>query len=171
MKKVVIVIALLLIYYTSFGQMAVSAGVNIYPHSSFELGISFKERIGVKVIAQSDWRRILHYLVKDENDVEKTIGKTYRLMYGGGLLVRVAKPVWVSINAGYGWKGKYIYDDSLQRMAVTNHVEGLDIGLDVKWVFSKYFYAYVGYETIPKGFRVNRPVNEIRVGCGMSIPL
>ena len=171
MRKQLIILILLLFGPFAYGQVSVIAGVNFYSNSALELGLTFKNIAGVKAIAMCDWRRTYNNMVKDDNKIEKTVGKPYRLMYGGGLVINIPGPFWVGVNVGYGWKGKYIFDESSNRMCVTDHIEGLDVGLDVIWLFSEYFYAIAGYETIPKGFKSNRPVNDLKIGIGMLIPL
>lgn len=169
MRKLLITLALVLISWTASSQVSLQFGTRLFQYSGLEAGITFGDRFGIKAIAQCDWYR--PGLLSKKSNLDASLGKTYRLMYGGGIVYRFAGNFWLSIDVGYGWKGKYAIDESTGNLGVTDHVEGLDIGADIRWAFAKNWYLSAGYETIPIGFKLKRPVHDFVLGIGVNIPL
>lgn len=167
MRKFLVCVALGLACLSLQAQTAVHVGARVFPSAGLEAGISFGNRIGIKAISQCDWYRTGMF----KYDHDEIIGKTYRLMYGGGLSVRLAGNFWFSLDVGYGWRGKYLYESESGSLAVSEQVKGLDVGADIRWNFSDNWYLMAGYETIPDGFKLNRPVHEVVLGFGVSLPL
>lgn len=166
MKRILLLAVTLLLSLPLFAQapeVTWIAGLRGGTRLGLEGGIALNNRVGVKVIGQCDWR----YLNLKSSTIEELNGKKYSLMYGGAVTVRVAGPVWMSLEAGYAWTGKYAYDEVNQQKAVVDHMKGLDLGLEAVWVFSYPFYVSLGYETMPVGFVRGAPVHDFHIGFGM----
>lgn len=169
MKRLLLLISLALACLDLSAQSEFIWGFRLYPYSGMEVGLSFGDRFGIKAISQSDWDRPGGLInTKNETGISKALGKTYRLMYGGGLSLRVVGGFWLSLEAGYGWRGKYAIDEKNRQLAVKDHIQGLDVGVSIRWAFNENWYLMAGYETMPDGFKLGRPVNEIILGIGTS---
>lgn len=166
MRKAVVCLILSLACLSLSAQTELYVGVRFFQSAGLEAGLTFGDRFGFKGISQCDWYR----MSSRKSPYNNIIGKTYRLMYGGGLMMRVVGNFWLSLNAGYGWRGKYFYEETTGTLAVTDEVKGLDLGADIRWHFHNNWSVMVGYETIPVGFKLNRPVHEIVLGICFHIP-
>lgn len=166
MRKALVCLVLAFACLSLSAQTELYAGLRLFQSVGLEAGLTFGNRFGFKGISQCDWYR-LSSPKRAQNEI---IGKTYRLMYGGGLMMRVAGDFWLSVNAGYGWRGKYLFEETSGTLAVTDEVKGLDLGADIRWHFHTNWSAMIGYETIPVGFKIKRPVHEIVLGICFHIP-
>lgn len=168
-KGLVILLLSLLCMGLQAQEKDVFLGLRLYQNAGLEVGMTFQNRFGFSLLMETDWRRVNGF--KRDQDIEQAQGKVYKLMYGAAACVRIAGPVWLSLYGGYGWHGTYVWDTPNNQMAATNGVQGLDLGADVRVIIGKNFYLTAGYETIPAGFKLNRPVHEFNLGLGFAIPL
>ena len=169
MKKALVFILLSLMPVILSAQTDVDGfgGIRLYQNMGLELGVTWNNRIGIKAITQCDWHNPSIFKDKEKN----LAGKTHRIMYGGGVLFRIAGPIWISLDAGYGWHAEYAYDSQTGNLGAVHMVKGLDLGAEIRWDFSENWYVTAGYETIPLGFKKGTPVHEIILGVGFKAPL
>lgn len=164
--------SLLIVLFLAVGTWAYAQDGNVFLGFRFaqdmgvELGV-LKDGIGYKAIASCDYELWSYADDVKKGEYSKHLGERYHLMYGAGFLMRVADPVWVSLNAGYGWAGKYGWDRDREIAGSISTVKGLDVGIEVRCNIDVY-YLSLGYETIPAGFRINKPVNIVTLAAGFT---
>lgn len=144
-----------------------SLKTNIRLDVGCDIGVTFKDRFGVKVGMMSD----VYHPYGDENEVlqdyKDAVGKNYRLSYTAGPMVKIVDWMWLSAVVGYGEYGTYGYSDRLEMYGISGKIKGLEAGAQLLFVFDMYSVE-VGYNTIPNGFALNRPLHDISIGVGMK---
>jgi hypothetical protein len=162
MKKYLLGLFLLLTPL-AYGQ-DVFAGFRIIQDFGFEMGLTFN-RFGVKAFGAGDYH-LLSTTDPKKSDFKDCTGERYHLVYGAGLLCRLGTPLWLCLDAGYGWSGKYGWNETGEIYGSTNTIKGLDIGVELM-LHSDEYYISVGYETMPFSFKINNPVNLLTIAVGM----
>lgn len=167
MKKYLFTLLLMVI-----GSLAVAQknnliiGIRGFQDIGFEIGFK-KEYVGFKLLSACDYELRTYNEDLKNNKYSEHLGERYHLMYGAGFLLNVYDPLWLSFNVGYGWSGKYGWDKNREIPGSINTVKGLDVGLEVT-LFMNTFYFSAGYETIPSGYKVNKPVNIFTLAGGFT---
>ena len=162
MKK--ILIGLFLLCSTVAHGQDIFLGVRLLQDLGADLGFT-GDRIGFKVFGASDYHFQSTTDPKNAEFKDHT-GERYHLVYGGGFMYRIAGDFWASLNAGYGWSGKYGWDEAGELYGSTRTVRGLDLGIDLMLRLDNY-YISVGYDTMPATFKRGIPMNLVAVGVGM----
>lgn len=174
MKRLFGTILLVLVMAVSAGKASAqtvggyfSVKSNIRLDLGFDIGVTFKDRFGIKAGMMSD----IYHPYGDENEVlqdyKDAVGKKYRLSYTAGPMVRLVDWLWLSAVVGYGEYGTYGYSDRLEMYGISGKIKGLEAGAQLRFVFGNYSLE-VGYGTIPKGFSLGNPLHDISFGIGMN---
>ena len=167
MKRIISIIALavsLLLYsHEANAQLNGLATIklNTVGEMGFDAGIIFQEKWGLKIGTMAD----LNAEKSSENRYKESIGKGYRRSYTGGGLIKVHDLVWLGMNMGYGEYGTYGYRESDDLYGVSGKVKGFEVGAQMQFYLDTCILE-IGYGTIPKGFSIERPFNDIVLGIG-----
>ena len=128
--------------------------------------IIFHDRIGIEFFADGTTPRMSPASNSDK-DFEKQLGKRYHLLYGGAVLIRTYGALWLDVCAGYGWTGIMAWDEMENRLGLRKGLKGLSAGLGLHYFLGDYFFVSAGYNSIIRGFMVNRPDHNFYFGVGM----
>ena len=167
MKKSFFIVLFLTVGTWAYAQYdRLFVGFRFFQDMGFEVGMT-KDKIGYKIIAAWDYSLMSYEDDLKKGDYSKHLGERYHLVYGLGFMYNVSDPLWLSVNAGYGWAGKYGWDRNREVAGSIGTVQGLDVGVELRYDLSDYYFS-VGYETIPAGFAVSKPVNIVSLAVGIS---
>ena len=127
----------------------------------FDAGLLFQETWGLKIGTMTD----MHAEKSSENGYSESLGKNYRRSYTGGAHIKTIDWLWLGMNMGYGEYGTYGYRAEDDLYGVSGKVKGFEIGVQLEFHLSLCVLE-IGYGTIPKGFSIQRPFNDIVFGIG-----
>lgn len=163
LSLVILSISLLLCSYEAKAQTNGLANIkfNTRGEIGFDASLLFKKSWGLKVGTMTDMRAE----TPDENGESDSLGKDYRRSYTGGAHIKAVDWLWFSMNLGYGEYGTYGYRAEDAKYGVYGKIKGLEIGAQAEFHLSACVLS-IGYGTIPKGFSLQRPLNDIVFGIG-----
>lgn len=174
MKKILGIILLMLVMIASTGKASAqdvggyfSLKTNIRLDVGFDIGVTFNDIFGVKAGMMSD----IYHPHGDEAEVLKgykeALGKKYRLSYTVGPMLKLADWLWLSAVVGYGEYGTYGYSTKREMYGVSGKIKGLEAGAQLRFVFDD-CSVEIGYNTVPKGFSLKRPLHDVSLGVGIN---
>lgn len=131
-----------------------------------DVGMTIGDFFGAKVGIMTDIFRPTGDEYEVINQYKKAIGEKYRLSYCCGPMVKVLDCLWLSATAGYGEYGIYGYSANNDMYGISGKICGLEVGAQIAFLFDLYSVE-LGYSTIPKGFSLNNPLNDVSIGFGV----
>lgn len=165
---------LLLLGSSAYAESGGFFGVKLMQDIGMEGGLLWKH-VGLKAYCSADYSYSSIYVLGSTNDdsssnyePDRYDGNRYHLAYGGGFMIKLFKPMWLSLNAGYAWSGKHSYDETLttkNKYGSINNVKGLEIGADLIWNFDG-FYISAGYSVMPSVMKNSNPINLFSIAIG-----
>lgn len=175
MKKIVLGLVLLLLGGSIYARTGGGFwGVKLAQDIGFEGGVIWRQ-VGLKAYCSADYSYTSIYVLGSTNDdsssnygPDRYDGNRYHLAYGGGFMIKLFKPMWLSLNAGYAWAGKHSYDESLttkNKYGSINSIRGFEAGADIIWNFDG-FYISAGYSVMPSSFKNSNPVSLFSIAIG-----
>lgn len=141
---------------------------NLHLAMGADVGFVIVDRFAVQVGMLADISR------PSGNDADKiakykeVLGDKYRLSYTAGPSVKLVDWLWLTVVAGYGEAGVYGYSERLDKYGISGKVKGLEAGIQLRFVM-KNCTVGVGYNTIPKGFSLHRPLHDVSFGIGIEL--
>lgn len=165
MKKAILIALMLmgLASQSAFSQPFV--GLKLGTDAGIEAGFTIANMVSIKGYMFTDYTStLLLFNNKNTNPYE---GNRYHLTYGGGIGARIVGPVWLVLDVGYGWGGRYTIDPVYETRARKNNAQGIELGFEGQWYFTDELYLSAGYFTIPAGFKYGAPVHCAMASIGV----
>ena len=150
---------------TSLGGFVVCK-LNTEGHWGLDGTVTFDDRYGVRAGFMSDFYHPFGNGEKYYQNFNEVLGKGYRLSYTAGPVVKTLDWIWLGAAIGYGEYGTYSYSTMLNKYGISEKVKGLELGLHVRFVFKELLVCEVGYNIIPTGLKLERPLHDISFGIG-----